>query len=93
MADHQVVLGIFADEAAADAAVESLKSWDQATEDIKLGAIGVLVLDDDGLIKERKLGQRSGTLRSATSPVPAGPRRGFFRSCVTDRILLVYPFN
>ena len=40
MADHQVVLGIFPNEAAADAAVESLKSWDQATDEIKLGAIG-----------------------------------------------------
>jgi hypothetical protein len=60
MADQQIVLGIFADEAAADAAVESLKTWDQATADIKLGAIGVLVVDAEGQIKEQKLGQRSG---------------------------------
>ncbi len=60
MADNQVILGIFADEAAADAAVESLKAWDQATEEIKLGAIGVLVLDETGQIKEHKLGARSG---------------------------------
>ena len=56
MADNQVVLGIFADEAAADAAVESLKAWDKATDEIKLGAIGVLVVDEDGQIKEHKLG-------------------------------------
>jgi hypothetical protein len=60
MADNQVVLGIFADEAAADAAVESLKAWDMATEEIKLGAIGVLVTDESGQIKEHKLGARSG---------------------------------
>ncbi len=60
MADNQVVLGIFADEAAADAAVESLKAWDQATEEIKLGAIGVLAVDDTGQVKEHKLGSRSG---------------------------------
>jgi len=60
MADHQVVLGIFADEAAADAAVESLKVWDQATDEIKLGAIGVLVTDENGQLKEHKLGARSG---------------------------------
>ncbi len=60
MADNQVVLGIFNNEAAADAAVESLKMWDQATEDIKLGAIGVLVVDEAGQIKEHKLGSRSG---------------------------------
>jgi len=59
MADNQVVLGVFADEAAADAAVESLKTWDKATDDIKLGAIGVLVLDDKGALKVNKMGQRS----------------------------------
>ena len=59
MADKQLVLGIFADEAAADAAVASLKTWDKASADVKLGAIGVLVVDDKGQIKEHKLGQRS----------------------------------
>jgi hypothetical protein len=60
MAENSVVLGIFADEAAADAAVESLKTWDKATEEIKLGAIGVLVTDATGQLKEHKLGARSG---------------------------------
>jgi hypothetical protein len=59
MADTQIVLGIFADEAAADSAVESLKSWDKVSDEVKLGAIGVLVVDADGQIKEHKLGARS----------------------------------
>jgi len=59
MADNQLVLGIFADEAAADAAVESLKAWGTASEQ-KLGAIGVVVVDETGQIKEHKLGARSG---------------------------------
>ncbi len=60
MADKQVVLAIFSDEAAADAAVESLKAWDKSTNlDINLSSIGVLVLDDDGKIKTHKLGKRS----------------------------------
>jgi hypothetical protein len=54
-----VVLGIFKDEAAADAAVESLKAWDKGDVDIKLESIGVLVLDDKGKIKTHKLGKRS----------------------------------
>ena len=58
MADKQVIIGTFKDEAAADAAVGSLKSWDQATTEIKLSAIGVLVLDDKGQVKEHKLGAR-----------------------------------
>ena len=59
MSDKQVVLAIFENEAAADAAVEALKDWDKADDDIKLNAIGVLVLDDDGKIKTHKLGRRS----------------------------------
>jgi uncharacterized membrane protein len=59
MADQQVVLSIFDDEAAADAAVEALKAWvDESV--IELDSIGVLVLDDKGQIKEHKLGQGSG---------------------------------
>ncbi len=60
MADNQLILGIFADEAAADAAVESLKTWGKASPENKLGAIGVLVVDEGGQIKEHKLGARSG---------------------------------
>ena len=60
MADKQVIIGTFDDEAAADAAVDSLKAWDQATEEIRLGAVGVLVLDADGQVKEHKLGARNG---------------------------------
>jgi uncharacterized membrane protein len=60
MAENQVILGLFADEAAADAAVESLKAWDKASDDIKFGAIGVLVLEEEGALPvTRKMGQRS----------------------------------
>ncbi len=60
MADMQLVLSIFDNEAVADSAVELLKSWDGYSTTIKLGAIGVLVLDEKGQIKEHKLGPRSG---------------------------------
>ena len=60
MADKQVVLAIFKDEAAADAAVESLKEWNKTNNlDINLTSIGVLVLDDNGKVKTHKLGSRS----------------------------------
>jgi len=59
MSEKQLVLAVFKDEAAADAAVESLKAWDKADDDIKLNAIGVLVLDDKGKVKTQKLGKRS----------------------------------
>jgi hypothetical protein len=60
MADKQLVLGIFTDEAAADAAVEQVKLWGTSYVGIKPGAIGVLVADGKGGIKEHKLGARSG---------------------------------
>jgi hypothetical protein len=58
-ADQQVILAIFDDEAAADAAVEALSAWDEEAVDIELDAVGVLVVDDEGRIKEHKLGRRS----------------------------------
>ena len=59
MSRKHVVLAFFADEAAADAAVEELKAWDDLYYDIKLNSIGVLVLDEDGQVKTRKLGRRT----------------------------------
>ena len=59
MADQQLVLAVFKDEAAADAAVESMKAWDESDSAIKFSSIGVLVLDDKGKIKTHKLGKRS----------------------------------
>jgi uncharacterized membrane protein len=55
---NQLVLALFADEAAADAAVEQVKAWDKASADVKLGAIAVLVKDEKGKIKTHKLGAR-----------------------------------
>jgi uncharacterized membrane protein len=60
MSDQQLILAFFADEAAADAAVKGLKSWDKATETVKLGAIGVLAKDAKGNVKTDKLGKRAG---------------------------------
>jgi hypothetical protein len=57
----QVVLATFPDEAAADAAVEALKAWDKIDDEIKLNAIGVLVLDENGKLKKQKVGSRSAT--------------------------------
>ena len=52
MAKKTVVLAYFPNEIAADDAVESLKQWDKADDDVKLNAIGVLVLDDESLVIE-----------------------------------------
>ena len=59
MADKQLVLAIFADEAAADRAVELLKDRAKDSQ-LARRPIGVLVVGDNGQIKEHKLGQTSG---------------------------------
>ena len=55
MANKVVVLAIFKDEAAADAAAQSVKDSGLAHDD----AIGVLVLNHKGEIKADKVGKRS----------------------------------
>lgn len=59
LAEKQLVLAIFADEAAADAAVDALKAWEK-TNNVAPRPVGVLVVDDKGRIKEHKLGQTAG---------------------------------
>lgn len=59
MSNKQVVLAIFDDETAADAAAEEVKNWDKTSKDVTLNAIGVLVMDDNEKIKTHKLGARS----------------------------------
>ena len=55
VANKVVVLAIFKDEAAADAAAQSLKDSGLAEDD----AIGVLVLNHKGEVKAEKVGKRS----------------------------------
>jgi uncharacterized membrane protein len=57
MTRKQVVLALFTDEASADYAVEQLKGWEKLSDDVKLNAIGVLVLDQSGKVKQHKLGR------------------------------------
>lgn len=79
MSDKNVVLAIFKDEPAADSAVAQLKSWDKSDDRVKLGAVGVLALDDNGNIKTHKMGSRStlkgggiGLVLALITPVGAG---------------------
>ena len=57
---QQLVLAFFDTEDAADQAAKTLKDWGKATEYMKVDAIGVLVKDNDGKVKEHKLGKRAG---------------------------------
>ncbi|HNU06031.1 MAG TPA: hypothetical protein PKL67_17990 [Anaerolineae bacterium] len=56
--DH-VVVAFYDSAEIADQAVASLKAWDKASDDIKLGAVGVLAAAPDGKIKTH-VGRKSG---------------------------------
>ena len=75
MAKKQLVLAFFKNEAAADEAANNLKHWDKASKEVKLGAIAVLVKDDEGKIKTQKLGQRktgAGAVLGALAAILTG---------------------
>jgi uncharacterized membrane protein len=57
---QHLVLAFFDIEAAADQAAEALKNWEKATEYMKVDAIGVVAKDENGKVKEHKLGKRAG---------------------------------
>jgi hypothetical protein len=57
---QQLVLAFFASEDAADQAANALRNWEKASEYMKVDAVGVLVRDSNGKIKEDKLGKRAG---------------------------------
>ena len=52
------VWAVFDSKDAAEVAAKSLKKWDKADKEIKLGAIGVLHMDGDKL-KSKRMGTRS----------------------------------
>jgi uncharacterized membrane protein len=57
---QQLVLAFFPGEDAADEAAMAVKQSEKATEYMKLDAVGVLVKDNEGKVKEHKLGRRAG---------------------------------
>jgi hypothetical protein len=75
MGKKQLVMAFFESEAAADNAVTAVKDWDKASKEVKLGAIGILVKDEDGKVKTHKLGKRktgTGVLLGALVGVLSG---------------------
>ena len=59
--DRQLlVLAFFPSEDLADEAAMVLRNWDKASGHMKVDGVGVLVKDENGEIKEHKLGKRAG---------------------------------
>ncbi len=56
----QLIIALYDNEAAAQQAAEDLKAWDKANDDVKAGAVGVLVSDGKNGIKQDLTGPRAG---------------------------------
>lgn len=58
MSNKEVLLAIFDDEASADTAAKDLEAWAKTSPDVKLNAVGVLAMDENGKVKTQKMGPR-----------------------------------
>ena len=56
--NENVVIGFFDGQGPADSAIEALKSWDKANDEIKLGAIGTIAKEGDKV--KTHVGRKSG---------------------------------
>jgi uncharacterized membrane protein len=79
--DHLVV-AYFDGKDQAEQAAESLKNWDKANDDIKLGAIAVVSKNDKGKVETTNLGPRN-TGKGATIGVIAGVAAGLLSGGLT----------
>jgi uncharacterized membrane protein len=57
--NDQLIVGYFDSKGQAEQAADSLKGWDKASEDVKLGALAVVSKNEKGTIETTKLGQRN----------------------------------
>lgn len=77
--NKQLVLALFDNEQAAKQAADALKQWDKANKEVKAGAVGVLVKDDKGKVKQELLGPRAwgkgagiGAILGIVAAIPTG---------------------
>ena len=77
MSDQQVIVAIFDNEAAADAAVAALNTWDEETVDMDLDAIGSSSPVTTGRSRSTSsAGEARGRARASGSSSPSSrPRR------------------
>ena len=77
--NKNLIIAYFPSTAEAEKAADSLMSWDKATDDVKLGGIGIITEDEDGKLKTRKVGARAagtgakwGTIVGAVAGIFSG---------------------
>lgn len=58
--NRNLILSYFASEDAANEAADAMKKWDKDEKDIKLGGMGVITMDEEGMLNTQKVGSRAG---------------------------------
>jgi uncharacterized membrane protein len=58
--DSELVIAYFPSAEEAQEAGKQLKEWDKDLKHVKLGAISIMTMNDEGKLKEDKVGARSG---------------------------------
>lgn len=58
--NRNLIIAYFPDVDAAQTAAKDLKHWDKAQDDVKLGGIGIVTVDEKGKLKTHKVGARAG---------------------------------
>jgi uncharacterized membrane protein len=61
----QLIIALFADAAAADAAVDALQAWDKADSHVKLDHLAILTADKNGKLKSSQRGRVAGAALGA----------------------------
>jgi uncharacterized membrane protein len=75
----KLVIAIFDNQSAAQTAADSLKAWDKANDDVKAGAVGVLIADGKGGITQDLVGPHAtgkgatiGAILGVIAAIPTG---------------------
>lgn len=84
-ANETIIVAAFVDEAAAEAAVEKLRAWDERVRDVKLGVIGK-VFYEDGAIRTKVV---HGGLFNRSMPITDDAVRALGQELSGGRVAVV----
>lgn len=83
--NETVIIAAFADEVAAEVAIENLRQWDKRVRDVKLGTIG-MVTNNGGIIESKVV---HGSLFNRSMPISQNAERVLAQELSGGRVAVV----
>jgi uncharacterized membrane protein len=80
--NRNLIIAYFPSEETAETAAQDLKQWDKKRDDVKLGGIGIITVNEKGKLKTRKVGARAGGTGAKWGTI-LGVTAGIFSGGVT----------